>query len=411
MKDEERTRLANLKAFCRSERQTELLEAVIEHGSIKKAAKSIGVHPANIGRAIKRIERTAALQGFSPEHDMTKVAPDTHYIKGTSTLYGEDGKPRLQWVKTNKKLDDMLQDLRDFAEGLGEGVAPFKPVKKPKLTFAPDLMTVYPLADLHFGMLAWSKETREDYDLDIARDSIAVAADLLTGNAPASRQAVVANLGDFFHFDNNTYQTTSGNILDADGRWSKVIELGVECLLRFIRLALERHETVKVVNSIGNHDGQSALMLPLILKPYFRNEPRVIIEDTPRLHHYHRFGANLLGFHHGHKTQASRLPMTMVNDCMLNPEVKTEGVEFCHWLTGHIHHETKEYEGILVESFRTLAGKDAYHAGSGYRAGRDIQTITYHKDFGEINRDRVSYKYVQYVSQLQATKESTRRNP
>jgi hypothetical protein len=405
--------LANLKAFCRSERQTEILDAVIQSGGkIRKAATLLGVNHSQVSRAIKRIERHAALQGFSPDHDMTKVCPDTHYVKGTSTLYGEDGKPRLQWVKTNRKLADMLEDVRDFAEALGENVTPFEPVAAVDKGFTDDnLLTVYPLADIHFGMLAWSRETREDYDLAIARDAIGIAADVLTSKAPRSRQAIVANLGDFFHFDNNTYQTTSGNILDADGRWSKVIELGVECLLRFIRLALENHETVKVINSIGNHDGQSALMLPLILKPYFRNEPRVIIEDTPRLHHYHKFGANLLGFHHGHKTQPGRLPMTMVNDCMINPEFDSEGVEFCHWLTGHIHHETKEHEGILVESFRTLAAKDAYHAGNGYRAGRDIQTITYHKTFGEINRDRVSYKYIQFLSGLNETKTSTKRNP
>lgn len=408
----EKTQLENLKAFCRSERQTEILEAVIECGSVGKAAKKIGVHRGNVHRAIKRIERTAAMQGFSPEHDMTKVCPDTHYVKGTSTLYGEDGKPRLQWVKTNRKLADMLEDIRDFAEALGDNATPFEPTPiGSKVGHMDEILTVYPLADLHFGMLAWSRETREDYDLDIARDGIAIAANLLTEKARPSRQAVIANLGDFFHFDNNTYQTTSGNILDADGRWSKVIELGVECLIKFIRLALERHETVKVVNSIGNHDGQSALMLPLILKPYFRLEPRVIIEDAPRLHHYHKFGSNLLGFHHGHKTNPARLPMTMVNDCMINPEFDSSDVEFCHWLTGHIHHESKEHDGILVESFRTLAAKDAYHAGAGYRAGRDIQSITYHKKFGEIGRDRVAYKYIQYLSGLATTKESTKRNP
>ena len=30
--------------------------------------------------------------------------------------------------------------------------------------------------------------------------------------------------------------------------------------------------------------------------------------------------------------------------------------------------------------------KDAHEAGSGYRAGRDMQAILYHKEFGEIER-------------------------
>lgn len=302
----------------------------------------------------------------------------------------------------------MLSDLRDFADALGEqlkGVWEAVPFNPPA-DLDDDLLTVYALADIHLGMLAWAKETREDYDTKLTSEALRVGCDLLVAKTPPSRTAIVANLGDFFHFDNDNKQTQSGHILDADGRWARVVDIGVECLLYFIRRALEKHETVKVINSVGNHDGQTGAMLPFVLKPYFLNEPRVIIETAPRDHHYHRFGVNLLGFHHGHKTNPSRLPMAMVNDCLLNSNVDTEGVENLHWLTGHIHHETKEYDGCLVESFRALCAKDAYHAGGGYRAGREIQAPTYHRVFGEDGRERVSFKRIQHYSNLKELKES-----
>ena len=406
----DKNHIENLKAFCRSERQTEILEALIVAGSYKEAGRAVGVHPEQIRRAVRRVERTAYWQNYSGDdaHDMKHPIPETHYLKGLSTYYGKDGSVSGQWVKTNAKIQDMLEGIREFATGLGEiNAGAFKKVKPPKQTDK-DLLTVYPLADLHLGMLAWSAETREDYDTAIASDALNIAASILTDKSPPSDQAIIANIGDFFHFDNDNKQTSSGNVLDVDSRWSNVIQLGVETILRFVRFALEKHKTVKIVNSLGNHDGQSALMLPFILQPYFMNEPRVIVETAPRMHHYHLFGSNLLGFHHGHKTPASRLHGCMTSDILMNPHVDSSLVEFAHWITGHIHHEKTEFDGVLVESFRTLCSKDAYHSGAGYRAMRDMQAVTYDREFGECDRARCSFKMIQRHSRLKATKTSTK---
>ena len=44
--------------------------------------------------------------------------------------------------------------------------------------------------------------------------------------------------------------------------------------------------------------------------------------------------------------------------------------------------------GVTCESFRTLAAKDAYAAGHGYRAGRDMRCIVHHREHGEVERHR-----------------------
>jgi hypothetical protein len=63
--------------------------------------------------------------------------------------------------------------------------------------------------------------------------------------------------------------------------------------------------------------------------------------------------------------------------------------EHRHWLTGHIHHSSKlELPGCTVESFRTLASRDAWATAAGYRAGRDMVAIVYDKGFGEVERYR-----------------------
>jgi hypothetical protein len=400
-------RFQDLKAFARTERQTQLLEAIIEAGSMRGAAKALRLNPSTVCASVKRIERSAAMQGFAPDHDLTQTIPDTQYLKGASTLYkvDDDGtrKPVVQWIKTNAKLQDQLDCLREFAEALGETIKPAKPVKKKAARVESDYLTVYPLADVHLGLLAWGVECGEDYDLKIADKLIRSAAYHLTKKAEPSKHAIVANLGDFFHSDDDTNRTkASGAVLDGDGRWGKVVRLGVDLLKHFIDSALTKHENVHVINSIGNHDDQTSLMLPLILEPYYANEPRVTIETAPRFYHYYEFGKTLLGFYHGHRVKASGLPELMVAD---NREAVGR-TEFGHWLTGHIHHESvKEFKTCTVESFRTLAAKDAWHAGSGYRSLRDIQSITYHKEYGEVGRDRISAKYL--MAQMdQPTKES-----
>ena len=70
------------------------------------------------------------------------------------------------------------------------------------------------------------------------------------------------------------------------------------------------------------------------------------------------------------------------------------GATSYHWfLFGHIHHETaKEVAGVRVESFQTLASRDAFHAGAGYVSGRSISSVTLHVDEGEWCRHRINIK-------------------
>ena len=44
-------------------------------------------------------------------------------VTGTSTLVDTEGKTKIQWVKTDKKKEDQLRLLKEFAAGLAEPVA------------------------------------------------------------------------------------------------------------------------------------------------------------------------------------------------------------------------------------------------------------------------------------------------
>lgn len=381
-------KLEKLKPFA-TERQCEYIEAIKKAGSMRKAGKLLGLHDhSTLARSLRSLEDRAALQGVSPEHDMTKAAPDTHYVKGTSTLYGQDGDIKLQWVKTNAKAESLIDIAEQVAAALSQDFeGRRKPTPLPDPTqFDEDLLTVYPMGDPHIGMYAWHEEAGEDFDCDIASENLRQAVDYLVDKAPASKQALICNLGDFFHSDTMDNTTRrSGNALDVDGRWSKVLGVGIDIMVYIIDRALQKHENVHVINEIGNHDDQTSYVLSMMLDAWYRNEPRVTIDRSPMTFHYYRWHNCLIGVTHGHNTKPDDLEAIMAADQSQNWGETTHR----YWYVGHIHHKyVKELRGCIVEFLRTLAGKDAWHHSKGYRSGRDMLCIVHHKDHGEFSRHR-----------------------
>lgn len=309
------------------------------------------------------------------------------YVKGRSVLYDSEGNLKLEWVKTvNHKETEAFKALVD---DLCERIPSLPPVPAPvKSTNYDHLLAVYPMGDPHFGLYSWHEETGNDFDLDTAERDLCNAVDRLVASAPPCPHALIVNLGDFFHADTMDNQTwRSGNQLDVDSRWLKVLRTGIRALIRCVQSALTKHQKVTVICAIGNHDDHSSMFLMTVLSHLFADDSRVTIVDSPTIKHYYRFGKVLIGVHHGHTIKMQDLPMQMATD---RKEDWGETRHF-YWLTGHIHHDSrKEYNGVIVESFRTLAGRDAWAAQMGYHSGRDMKCILFHSEYGEVERHTVS---------------------
>jgi hypothetical protein len=135
----------------------------------------------------------------------------------------------------------------------------------------------------------------------------------------------------------------------------------------------------------GNHDPHSSFAIAMCLNAFYENEKRVTIDMSPAAFKYMQFGKVLIGSHHGHGLKFEQLPGIMATD-----RAREWGNTIHrYWYIGHIHHITKrEGLGAVVESFRTLAARDAWHSSKGYRAGRDMALIVHHRQYGEIERHR-----------------------
>lgn len=337
-------------------KQLEILEAIKKHGTQGKAAKALGLSKSTIQTSLKRVKQKAAIRGWSPEHDMVRTVPDAFMVKGVSTYYNKDGKPSGQWVKSQIDADKREQIIRDFVETIAEDIKGLAPIVPPPALNVDDLLCVYPMGDPHFGMHAWWADAGDDFDLKIAEELTCRAIDRLVSCAPPSHTALLLNLGDMFHADNQKNVTNSGHQLDVDGRWAKVQQVGLRAMLHCINRLLEKHQQVIFRINKGNHDGHSSYALALMISCYYHNEPRVNVDLSPNVMWYYQFGKVLFGSTHGDEIKGEDMLSIMACDM---PKEWGETV-YRYVYVGHIHHKfVKEYRGGIVEYFRTIAARDA----------------------------------------------------
>lgn len=351
-------------------------------GSQRKAAGALGIPRTTLQRRLKRM----ALKGYSPQHGMTKTCPEGFQVKGVSTLYDGEGNIRSQWYKTSPDWDARLKIIEATCEALASDVPKFAPIKQSGAVNK-DLLATYIFGDPHFGMMGWAAETGDNYDLKIATRVHCQAMKHLVDGAPSAETALVVNLGDLLHYDSMEAKTPrSGHAVDADGRYARMLDVTIAAMRTLIDEALRKHKTVRVISAIGNHDETGALAVARCLAIAYEREKRVSVDTSPSVFNYFRFGKVLLGVHHGHTCKPDKLPGVMATDM-----AKDWGESvYRHWLMGHIHHASlKEYAGCTVESFNTLAGKDAYAANGGWRSQRSAQCLTYHSEYGIVGRQYV----------------------
>lgn len=370
-----------------TEQQLRHIDAIEHYGSGRAAAAALGLSHNTLNEAMRRLYKSAALRGYSPKHDMVHTVPDGFAVKGVSTYYDRDGKPRGQWVKSTQDQERRLEMLKDAAEAMSQEIPRLDPIERPSATMA-HLANLYVITDYHMGMMAWRQEGGADWDLKIAERVLIGAFENMVVNSPNARVGVLAQLGDFLHADGLLPITpTSGHVLDADGRFSKVVKITIRALRRLVDMMLMKHETVHVIMAEGNHDMASSVWLRQMFSALYENEPRVTINDSELPYYSFQFGKVMLAFHHGHMKKKEALPLLFASQF---PEMwGSTTYRVCH--TGHQHHEDlKEHSGMRVHQHPTLAARDAHSSRHGWMADRQTSCITYHERFGKVGEIIVS---------------------
>lgn len=374
--------------FADTDRQQEVLSAVIKHGSNTKAAEVLKCNRRSVDKMIQRLSRRAALQGVAPHRDLIHQTAEGFNAKRISTAYKEDGSVALQWVIQEPDKQSLQQRLNYMLEGLKDDLTGFKKAVKEPAKINADYLSMYIVGDHHFGMLADS-ETKlddDDWDVKIASQILLDSTERLANRVGNTEIGILLNVGDFFHADSSKNETTAGTRVDVDTRIGKTFKLGGRLFQILIDKMLRTHKQVVVINVRGNHDSDMACHLSSCLEILYDKEPRVnVLPNYSKFIHY-QWENNLFVFHHGDRIKHEQILQAVIKN--LDNEWSQSKNRYCH--LGHIHHHTaREVGSMHFEHWGSLTSTDQWHSDSGYGAERSMTAVVYHKDHGEDSRVKI----------------------
>lgn len=365
-----------------SQRELDYIEAIREHGSLRKAAKILGVGHTAIANALSRLKSRAATK---IPHDASKPLPEGYMHKGVSQLVDKDGNTRLTWYKTTRDHAAMqaMQDaaLAAFAEQMPRVTIPEFRVHD----VSSEIVPVIQVGDMHIGGRSWKKETGIDTDTELAVRDHKAALSILLSEITYVDSLVLNFLGDMTESENFEGITArSGNILDVDTRLSYVLGNLYRLVRWSIDACLQKAKNVTVVFLQGNHDRSVALNLAQAFKIAYENTGRVNVVDNSGPFVPLQIGRTFAVCHHGDTAKGARLAdVALTTFATRFAEAKYR----CCWL-GHTHSSSVSFErgGVRVEHFGVLAAPNHYAQSHGFKSERSITMLLIHREYGETHR-------------------------
>lgn len=367
-----------------TERQREALDVLKAHkGNVTHAAEAMGMARTSFQRLLSRAKTNA-----DPAIEAAMEAAKTGLIPGAV------------WIKTGKDADGVSRSVYlrppgeiitadDKAEALREAMQaepwPRNNVASPAVVGRKNLRNLVPIADGHWGMLAWGAESGHDYDLKIADELHRQALHDILARLPRTETGILLGLGDQLHANGIRPLTpANGNLLDVDSRFPKALRTVAEWFKNAALAMLDVHEKLIIKIMKGNHDEDTALAIELGLSMFFEGDDRVTVDMSDSYWWYHRFGENFIAAHHGHQIKPAQMPQHVADSRRHDWAAAHK-----HIIHGHFHRP-----GILpvgsvpVECIPTVTAADA-HSAPRYTNRRGMIGITYHEDRGEHSRQSV----------------------
>jgi predicted phosphodiesterase len=299
------------------------------------------------------------------------VMPHSYWIK-------KDGVSAYFQTPKENETDDLLERVASAFAAIPAYNT------KPVTLEDNDLLVVYPMYDLHAGMLADSEETRgPDYDLTLFKSDLLGAVARLNSRVPSSGHALIILGGDTLHTNDYTNETPGhAHKLDADSRFEKITDIAIEAISHAIEEVASRHARVSVVVIRGNHDESSHIVLKAALKQRYRNTPRIqfpVLNGAARSEiFWHQHGRVMIAAHHGDKMKPETLAMICADQCRFWSDTRTRVI-----LTGHRHHlRVQDMPGVSHYTMRAFAPADAY--GANFGGVRGLQAMVFDSAHGLI---------------------------
>ena len=259
------------------------------------------------------------------------------------------------------------------------------------------------LFDVHFGMLAWGKETVHDYDLKIAEDLFLYAVQDLLKKAHGYQPAkIIFPFGnDFLHIDDPTNLTPQNrNPLDVDSRLIKIYQKAKKAVIKAIDYC-RQVAPVDVVWIPGNHDMNVSFYLCDVISEIFAHDEDVNVDVGPKWRKFYPWGDSLLCFTHGVEEPLRDLPGIIATE---EPKLWGDS-KYREIHIGHKHRKQEmrwtnvdTHQGTVLRMIPSIATEDAWHYRKGYIKGyHAAESYLWDTDFGVIGQFT---SYIDYDKQV-----------
>ena len=365
--------------------QVQAHEAFLDCGrDLKRTATTLGTSR----NSLKKLLFNGHLNGLTIPTEYCKHLPAGMELHGASVYVSKDGKTS-GWYK-GSALKQSRQEIFDY---LKERVPVSNISIDPVKNFDPEIQLEITLSDLHYGLLAWNKETGGgDYDMGIARELVISSMREIFSRTGPVAEVVLVLMGDNFHTDFFSNRTEGhGHSLDVDSRYPKMTFTGAETFLTAIEICAMHSNMVKVKVLYGNHDKQTSINLQDLLYFHYLNRKgceHIEIDISPAKHRYNVWGISATEYTHGDGANKFRLASDIVQWVAMSD---ITGVREFYAKQGHLHKEhIEDVHGVSFEIVPSPVAKDAYAASSHYNSRRAVIASTYHKRYGLEDRHRIT---------------------
>lgn len=314
--------------------------------------------------------------------DLTKYKISNYWSK-----LKPNGKFTSSVLATLRKVDKDISLQKDVL--IKELVDSIKPIALNKVDNK-DKVYAYEIniPDHHFGKMAWSEESGEDYDLKIAETRYTNAVENLMSLVDNSKiEKIIFPIGnDMLNIDSRKNETFAGTSQDSDSRFFKIVRAVKNILIKTIN-SLSVVAPVDVIVISGNHDPESMFMIGEILDAFYHNNKNVNINNQAVQRKYYKYGKCGFQYTHGNEEKHGDLGLIFATE----QSKLWADTEFRFCKLGHYHKNKKmtyisidEHQGFQVQILPSLSGSDAWHASKGYNSKKQAKAFLYHKEGGQI---------------------------
>ena len=227
------------------------------------------------------------------------------------------------------------------------------------------------LADFHFGMQARKEETGQDeYNLRVAENILLQCIEYYIEKLKGHfiDEIIFPVVGDFFNCDFNN-STTKGTPQDEDSTYKDTFQKAQELVIRIT----ERCKEVAPVTWIiceGNHDQYKSFYFSEFLKAWYRNDKRVVVNNSFQKRKFHKWKNNLFMYTHGDTEKFDMLPLRMAQ----SKKKDFAECDFYYIGIGHLHHKSNgivrtsiDSNGIEVNILPSLVSASKWESNKWYQ--------------------------------------------